>query len=262
MDNVATEPLLIVAQDAATGVGVIQLNRPNALNALNNAIMTQLCQQLAVWAADATVRAVVLAGGQGKAFAAGADVKELLSLTQAPQPDPLALWDQVGQFSKPLIAAVNGLALGGGFELVLTADVIIADEAAQFGFPELSLGVIPGAGGCQRLTRLLGHYPTMAMLLTGQQLNATQALACGLVHAVWPTAKLLPEAMALAARIAAQPLQACMAAKQAVQGASQQGLTHGLATERALFYQLFSTHDQKEGMTAFLEKRPAQFTHQ
>jgi enoyl-CoA hydratase len=252
---------LIVTPYPATGVGVIQLHRPEAMNALNTAMMEALTHTLSQWANNSDVRCVLITGGEGKAFAAGADIKQLATLTPPPQPDPLRFWDAVGEFAKPIVCAVNGWALGGGFELALATDIILAAETATFGLPELSLGVIPGAGGCQRLTHCVGHYRAMEMILTGRRIPATEALALGIVQQVVPLTDLAKTAMALAERIAAQPMLAVKAAKQAIRIARHRPLAEGLADERHVFYSLFGSHDQREGMSAFLEKRTPDFKH-
>jgi enoyl-CoA hydratase len=245
------------------GVGHIVLNRPQAHNALNQATMQALVTQLGSWTSDPAIRAVVISGGESKSFAAGADIRELASLTlsDALHHDPLIWWDVMAQFPKPLICAVHGHVLGGGFELALTADFILAADNAQFGLPELALGVIPGAGGTQRLTRLLGKYRAMSVILADQRLTAQEALHWGLVYQVCTQDHLLHQSFALAQSLAAKPLLAVVAAKRAIQAAKDHGLTTGLQMERQLFYQLFATADKQEGMAAFMEKRPAQFTH-
>ena len=254
-------PLLIETPFA--GVGHIILNRPQAHNALNQATMQALVTQLGAWTSSPDIHAVVISGGNSKSFAAGADIKELaeLSLPEALHNDPLLWWDVIAQFPKPLICAVHGYALGGGFELALTSDFILAADTAQFGLPELALGVIPGAGGTQRLTRLLGKYRAMSVILADNRLTAQQAFDWGLLYQVCPPEQLLHEAFALAQSLAAKPLLAVVAAKKAIQAAKDHGLTTGLQMERQLFYQLFATADKHEGMAAFLEKRSAQFTH-
>jgi enoyl-CoA hydratase/carnithine racemase len=256
--------LFIQTDYPSDGVGRITLNRPQAHNALCAELMSLLCTLLDEWAADDTVRAVIITGGSGKAFAAGADIKELsdLTLAEALKKDPLTYWDRVAAFPKPIIAAVNGVALGGGFELALATDIIIAADTAVFGLPELALGVIPGAGGTQRLARALGKQAAMALILTGEKLSAQQALDGDLVYKVVSHETLQAQALTLAESIAAKPLLAVMAAKKAVIASQEQSLSQGINTERQLFFQLFATYDQVEGMQAFIEKRPARFIHQ
>lgn len=257
-----TTPFLLTETPYA-GVGHIVLNRPQAHNALNQATMQALVTQLGGWTSDPAIRAVVISGGESKSFAAGADIRELASLTlsDALHNDPLIWWDVLAQFPKPLICAVHGHVLGGGFELALTADFIVAADNARFGLPELALGVIPGAGGTQRLTRLLGKYRAMSVILADHRLTAEEAHDWGLVYQVCTSDQLLHQAFALAQSLAAKPLLAVVAAKKAIQAAKDHGLTTGLQMERQLFYQLFATSDKHEGMAAFMEKRPAQFTH-
>jgi enoyl-CoA hydratase len=260
----STEPL-ILTDTPRPGVGHIMLNRPLVHNALNQAIMRQLITQLGQWTMDESIHAVVISGGESKAFAAGADIKELARLTVAGvlQTDPLVWWDILAQFPKPLISAVHGLALGGGFELVLASDFVITTDDASFGLPELSLGVIPGAGGTQRLTRVLGKYRAMEMILAEERLTAKQALDWGIVYQLHPTKEQAVEnALVLAEKLAKKPLLAVLAAKKAIQAAKDHGLTTGVQMERQLFYQLFATDDKQEGMAAFLEKRLPLFTHQ
>ncbi len=245
-------------------VGIVTLNRPQALNALSMPLMTAVVAALAGFEKDPAIRAVVLTGS-ARAFAAGADIGEFLkigdSAAAASALDPhLARWDFVGQMSKPVIAAVSGFALGGGCELAMACDMIVASETAVFGQPEILIGVMAGAGGTQRLTKAVGKAISMEMNLTGRRLTAKEALAHGLVNRVVPVESYLSEAMKLARQVAALPPLAVQAVKASVGAAVDRGLTKGLADERRSFYALFDTQDQKEGMTAFAEKRKPVWT--
>ena len=241
-------------------VGVIRLNRPQALNALNAALISELAAAIDAFEADAAIGCVVIAGSE-KAFAAGADIKEMAtkSYMDAFMGNFAASWDRVAHARKPVIAAVAGFALGGGCELAMQCDLIIAADNARFGQPEIKLGVIPGIGGTQRLTRAVGKAKAMDLILTGRMMDATEAERCGLVARVVPLAELMNEAMKTADAIAAMPLPAVMIAKEAVNRAFEVSLHEGVAFERRVFHSLFATEDQKEGMAAFVEKRPAQF---
>ena len=210
--------------------------------------------------ADATIGAVVLTGSE-KAFAAGADIKEMqsLSFVDAYTGDFIGTWDDIAGFRKPLIAAVSGFALGGGCELAMMCDFIIASKTAKFGQPEITLGIIPGMGGSQRLTRAVGKAKAMDLCLTGRMMDATEAESAGLVARVVEPERLLDEAVEAAARIASFSLPAVMMAKEAVNRAFEQTLGEGLRFERRLFHSLFATEDQKEGMAAFVEKRKPDF---
>ncbi|MBI4374934.1 MAG: enoyl-CoA hydratase/isomerase family protein [Elusimicrobia bacterium] len=252
-----TKELLVEAEGP---VGVITLNRPAALNALNHSIMEAMVEALEDFERAPSIRSIVIAGS-AKAFAAGADIKEMEKATVAEMSrDPhLSRWDRVGKCPKPLIAAVSGFALGGGCELAMACDLIVASETAVFGQPEIMIGVIPGAGGTQRLTRIVGKTLAMEMILAGRRLSARGALAHGLVNRVVPVESFLDEAKKLAHEIAAQPPIAVRMAKEAVLKALDMDLDTGLAFERKLFYSLFDTEDQKEGMRAFMEKRAARF---
>jgi enoyl-CoA hydratase len=236
--------------------GLITLNRPQALNALNQVLLTELTAALAAFDADDSLGAIVLTGNE-RAFAAGADIKTMAeaSETEIRQSGFIELFDHLARIQKPLIAAVNGIALGGGCELALACDLILACETAKFGLPEVTIGVIPGAGGTQRLTRAIGKALTMEMILNNRQLSAAEALHFGLVNRVLPPERLLDEALTLAESLAARAPLAVRAAKQAINLAFEESLTDGLHTERELFYRLFSTDDQKEGMQAFLARR-------
>ena len=241
-------------------VGIVTLNRPKVLNALNHELMEELVSALATFEADENVRAIVLTGSE-RSFAAGADIKEMSeeSSISIMLQDKFATWDKVRNTKKPIIAAVSGFAFGGGCELAMTCDMIIASETAQFGQPEINLGVIPGAGGTQRLTRAVGKVKAMEMILTGRPITAKEALAVGLVNKVVPVELFLEEAKALANEIAKKSPIAVRLAKEAVMKTFDVSISEGLDFERKNFYALFASEDQKEGMKAFLEKRQAKF---
>jgi enoyl-CoA hydratase/carnithine racemase len=244
-------------------VGVITLNRPDALNALNRKLCEELVAALGAFEADANVGCVVLTGA-GRAFAAGADIKEMApqSYMDVYKADMFGAFEQaVSTFRKPLIAAVNGFALGGGCELAMLCDFILASEAATFGQPEINLGVMPGIGGTQRLTRFVGKSKAMEMCLTGRMMDAAEAERSGLVSRVLPADKLLEEAKAAARKIASQSRPIAMMTKEAVNAAYETTLRQGVMLERRLFHSMFATADQKEGMAAFVEKRPAKFSN-
>jgi enoyl-CoA hydratase len=241
-------------------VGLIRLNRPQALNALCDQLMRELGEQLKAFDADAGIRAIVLTGSD-RAFAAGADIKEMQSRTY---PDVLgadfiAPWEVVTTIRTPVIAAVAGFALGGGCELAMMCDFIVCAENAKFGQPEINLGVIPGAGGTQRLTRLVGKSKAMDMVLTGRNMDAAEAERAGLASRVFPLDQLVTEALAIGAKIASLSPVANYVAKRAVNAAYETTLKEGVQTERMLFLPLFGTPGQKEGMSAFVEKRKANF---
>ena len=241
-------------------VALVTLNRPKALNALNATLMTELTDALAGIARDDAIGAVVLTGSE-KAFAAGADIKEMqaIEFVDAYLQDLISGWEGVSSFRKPLIAAVSGFALGGGCELAMMCDFIIASETAKFGQPEITLGVIPGLGGSQRLTRAVGKAKAMDLVLTGRMMDAAEAERAGLVSRIVAPDRLVEEAVTAAARIATFPRAAVMMAKEAVNRSFETTLAEGLRFERRLFHSLFATADQKEGMAAFGEKRPPQF---
>ncbi|HET8999483.1 MAG TPA: enoyl-CoA hydratase-related protein [bacterium] len=245
----------------AEGIGVITLNRPHVLNALNQGLMEELATAMEAMDRDDGVRCLVLTGNE-RAFAAGADVREFADATAADMVRGYRFqpWERIRGVSKPVIAAVSGFALGGGCELAMSCDIIIASETARFGQPEIRLGLMPGAGGTQRLTRAIGKSRAMEMVLTGRNITAQDALACGLVSRVMPVELYLDEAKRLAREIAAQPPIAVRMAKEAVLQAFETTLGGGLEFERRCFHLLFSTEDKREGVRAFLEKRPAQFT--
>jgi enoyl-CoA hydratase len=242
-------------------VGVITLHRPQALNALSHQLTAELTTAVRQFELDPGVGCMVLTGSE-KAFAAGADIKEIAfkSFADAYSEDLItATWEELTRARKPVIAAVHGFALGGGCELAMMCDMIFASDTAKFGQPEIKLGVIPGAGGTQRLTRFVGKSKAMDMILTGRMISAEEALTMGLVARVYPVAELLPEAIKAAETIAGHGSLAVMAAKEAVNRAYETTLSEGVRFERRLFHGLFGTQDQKEGMAAFSEKRPAKF---
>ncbi len=241
--------------------GVVQLNRPKALNALNRELMTELMDALEAYDRDPAVGCMVITGSE-RAFAAGADIKEMATATPASMMTNsfIDLWDRLRAMGKPIIAAVSGFALGGGCELAMACDMIVAAETAQFGQPEINLGVIPGAGGTQRMTLAVGKAVAMEMVLNGRYLSAAEAQHYGLVNRVYPVEVYLDEAVRLANEIAARAPVAVRLAKEAVNAAFEMPLRAGLDHERRLFYLLFGTADQKEGMDAFVSKRKPQWT--
>jgi enoyl-CoA hydratase len=244
------------------GVALVTIDRPEARNALNFALLAQLAEVLETLDRDGEVRAVVLSGAGERAFAAGADIVELAEQT----PERLAAeghfeaWDRIAAIGLPIIAAVRGYALGGGCELAMSCDLIVAGDDAQFGQPEIRIGVMPGAGGTQRLTRAIGQARAMELILTGRMLPAEEALAAGLVSRVVPAGDTLASAIELADTIAGMPPVAVRAAKAAVRSAAELPLSEGLRRERAAFFALFATDDQREGMAAFMAKRSPSWT--
>ena len=242
-------------------VGIIRLNRPSALNALNAKLIAELSAAIDGFEKDPAIGCLIVTGSD-KAFAAGADIKEMADKTfmQAFMGDFAASWDRASRARKPVIAAVAGFALGGGCELAMQCDMIIAADNAKFGQPEIKLGVIPGIGGTQRLTRAVGKAKAMDMCLTGRMMDVQEAERSGLVARVVPLANLMDEALKAAEAIVAMSLPAAMMAKEAVNRAFESTLAEGILFERRLFHSLFATADQKEGMAAFVEKRPAKFT--
>ena len=241
-------------------VGLVTLNRPKALNALNSQLIDELNHALAAFQREPAIGCVVITGSE-KAFAAGADVREMKdkSFTDVYLNNFLASWDKVTEFRKPIIAAVSGFCLGGGCELALMCDFIIASDTAKFGQPEITLGIIPGAGGTQRLARSIGKAKAMDMILTGRMMEATEAERCGLVARVVPAEDLLAEALDAAAKIASFSQPVVMMAKEAVNCAFETSLAEGLRFERRHFHSMFALADQKEGMSAFVEKRKPGF---
>ena len=241
-------------------VGLIRLNRPQALNALSSPLIEELNVALAAFESDPDIGAIVLTGSE-KAFAAGADIKEMQdkSFAEVFLGDFISRWENVSKARKPVIAAVAGFALGGGCELAMMCDFILAADTAKFGQPEIKLGVIPGAGGTQRLTRFVGKSKAMEMCLTGRMMDAAEAERSGLVSRVVPAASLIEEALKVGAAIASLSAPAVYAAKESVNRAYETTLAEGVRFERRIFHSLFATEDQKEGMRAFNEKRPARF---
>jgi enoyl-CoA hydratase len=258
MTTLTYQNILTAVEDQ---IAIVTLNRPKVLNALNHELMEELVNALETFDRDDNVRVIILTGGE-RAFAAGADIKEMSEETTITimLKDRFATWDRIRSIKKPVIAAVSGYALGGGCELVMTCDMIVASETAQFGQPEINIGVIPGAGGTQRLTRVVGKHKAMEMILTGRPIAAKEAYDLGLVNKVAPVELFLDEAKALAKEIAKKSPVAVRLAKEAVLKTYDTSITEGLQFERKNFYMLFSSEDQKEGMKAFLEKRPASFT--
>ncbi len=244
-------------------VGIITLHRPEALNALNHQLTSELTAALKAFDADDNIGAIVLTG-HGKAFAAGADIKEMApkGFADVYSEDFItATWEELTRTRKPVIAAVNGFALGGGCEMTMMCDMAFAAETAKFGQPEIKLGVIPGSGGTQRLAKWVGKSVAMDLVLTGRMIDAAEALRIGLVSRVYPADQLLDEAVKAAEQIAGYGLLSTMAAKEAVNRAYETTLAEGVRFERRLFHGLFGTADQKEGMAAFVEKREAKFSH-
>jgi enoyl-CoA hydratase len=241
-------------------VGLVTLNRPQALNALNSTLVRELNAALEALDADRGIGCIVITGSE-RAFAAGADIKEMSSLTYPDTylDDFITSWDRVAARRKPIIAAVAGFALGGGCELAMMCDIILAADTAKFGQPEIKLGVIPGAGGTQRLTRAVGKAKAMDLCLTGRMMDAAEAERAGLVARIVPAASLLEEAVKAAETIASMSLPSVMTAKESVNRAYETTLTEGLRFERRVFHALFATEDQKEGMAAFVDKRPPAF---
>ncbi|MEN3150494.1 enoyl-CoA hydratase [Neorhizobium sp. IRAMC:178] len=243
-------------------VALITLNRPKALNALNSTVMAELTEALAAFGKDEAIGAIVLTGSE-KAFAAGADIKEMqgIDFVEAYVNDFISGWEAIAATRKPMIAAVSGFALGGGCELAMMCDFIIASETAKFGQPEITLGVIPGMGGSQRLTRAVGKAKAMDMVMTGRMMDVAEAERAGLVSRIVSPERLIDEAVEAAAKIASFPRAAVLMAKEAVSRSFETTLAEGLRFERRLFHSLFATADQKEGMTAFVEKRKPQFSN-
>jgi len=241
-------------------VGILRLNRPQALNAISPELIQQVADQFDQWDRDEQIYAMVITGSD-KAFAAGADISDMAERTtmEMHQRDQFAVWDRVAKVKKPIIAAVSGFALGGGCELMMMCDVVIASETAQFGQPEINLGIIPGAGGTQRFTRAVGKATAMDVILTGRFLSAAEALDFGLISRVVSAETYFDEALKLAHKMAKKGPLALQIGKEAVNKAFETTLGEGVQFERRLFYMLFSTEDQKEGMKAFMEKRKPEF---
>ncbi len=256
----AYENILVETRD---NVGLITLNRPDALNALNAALMSELWSALNTFEDHAAIGAIVITGS-AKAFAAGADIKEMQnkSFAEVYSEDFITLdWERIATCRKPVIAAVAGFALGGGCEIAMMCDFILAGENAKFGQPEIKLGVLPGSGGTQRLTRFIGKSKAMEMILTGRMMDAGEAERAGLVSRVLPVAELVDETVRVAAEIAQLSRPSVMMAKEAVNRAYETSLSEGVRFERRLFHAAFALADQKEGMAAFVEKRKPNFKH-
>ena len=241
-------------------IALIQLNRPKELNALNLQLMLEVKQALMELDANESVRAIIITGNE-RAFAAGADIKQMAGKNAIDmlKIDQFSTWDQIRKTKKPMIAAVSGFALGGGCELVMHCDMVIASETAQFGQPEIKIGVMPGAGGTQRLPRAVGNVKAMEMVLTGEFINAEEALRIGMINKIAPIELYLTEAVKMAKKIASMSPIAVQMAKESVLKAFEMPLQEALSFERKNFYMLFATEDQKEGIAAFVEKRPATF---
>lgn len=249
-------PYEMILTETRGRVGLITLNRPQAMNALNNRLMRELMDALGSFDNSDSIGAMVITGNE-KAFAAGADIKEMAgkSIQQMMDADHIAVFGRIRTIRKPVIAAVSGWALGGGCEIALSCDMIVASESARFGQPEINIGVIPGAGGTQRLTRAVGKAIAMEMILNDRRLTAQEAYQLGMVNRVVPVEGYLEEVLKLAEEIAARAPLAVRAAKKMINQAFEQMLSDGLAAEKQEFYSLFATEDQKEGMQAFIEKR-------
>jgi enoyl-CoA hydratase len=254
---VSSENIIVETHDK---VGLIRLNRPQALNALNRALMRELALAVDKFEADHKIACMVITGSD-KAFAAGADIKEMADqqFIDVFLDNFCADWHRVAQARKPVIAAVAGFALGGGCELAMQCDLIIAADNAKFGQPEIKLGIIPGIGGTQRLTHAVGKAKAMDLILTGRMMDATEAERSGLVARIVPLQNLVEEALKVAATIAGMSLPSVLAAKEAINCALETSLAEGIRFERRIFHSLFATADQKEGMHAFVEKRPPKF---
>jgi len=244
-------------------VGIIRLSRPEALNALNKALITELTQAIEAFDADDKIGCLLITGSE-KAFAAGADIKEMAdkSFIEAYLGDFVSNWNAAARARKPIVAAVAGFALGGGCELAMQCDVVIAADTAKFGQPEIKLGVIPGIGGTQRLTRAIGKAKAMDLILTGRMMDAVEAEKSGLVARVVPAANLMEEAAKVAEVIGNMSLPSVLAGKEAINAAFETSLAEGARFERRIFQSLFATEDQKEGMRAFVEKRPPKWKNE
>jgi enoyl-CoA hydratase len=253
----------LILKEQSDRVMVITMNRPEALNALCRDLISQLNQALTEAATNPDIGCIVLMGNE-KAFAAGADIREMkdLSFAQIYNNDFIALWEYLTVIRKPIIAAVSGYAIGGGCELAMMCDIIMASDTAQFGQPEITLGTIPGAGGTQRLTRLIGKTKAMEMCLTGRMMGAQEAESCGFVTQVVPAAQLKVEALALAKKIASFSQPAVQMVKEAIRASENMPLDQGIRFERRLFQATFALKDRLEGMTAFIEKRKPTFKHE
>jgi enoyl-CoA hydratase len=251
----------VILSEVRGSVGIATLNRPEALNALNTPLLDALAAALEAWDADPAVRVMIVTGSD-KAFAAGADIKEMAPRNFAEMHRENIFgrqFDRLARIRKPVIAAVAGFALGGGCELAMALDIVLAADTAKFGQPEITLGIMPGLGGSQRLARAVGKAKAMELCLTGRMMDAAEALAAGLAARVVPAGELMAEAVKVAEKIAAQPLPAAAMVKDAVNRAFEMPLAEGLAYERRAFHAMFATHDQKEGMAAFSAKRKPDF---
>jgi len=252
---------MILTETPAPGVGLVRLNRPQALNALNSQITKEIFDALEAFARDSSIGCMVLTGSD-KAFAAGADIKQMADQSATDMmADDFTDWARLTRVSKPIIAAVSGWALGGGCEMAMMCDMIVASETAKFGQPEISIGIIPGAGGTQRLTRAVGKAVAMEVMLGNRQLTAQEAETAGLVNRVYPVDAYLDEAIKLAQKIAEMPQVAVRLIKDAVNKAEDLGLSAGLEYEKRNFYISFSTEDKSEGMHAFIDKRKPEWKH-
>ena len=253
--------LIKVTIEAASHVALIEINRPKDMNALNIQVIKELAAALKDLKTNENIRVVVLTGNE-QAFAAGADIKQMAERSEAEMTaaDDFRIWDEIPQFPKPLIAAVSGYALGGGSELAMMCDFIVAADNATFGQPEVKIGTIPGAGATQRLTHAVGKSRAMELMLTGRFFKAQEAFEAGMVARIFPTSGFMEEVMKLASEIASRPPIAVQLAKRAILDAYEMPLAKGLMEERKKFYSTFSTQDQKEGMRAFLEKRKPNFS--
>lgn len=258
VDDVKHETIIATKEET---IAVITLNRPDALNALNAKMVTELIDALDGFEKDDSIRCIVIAGNEG-AFSAGADIKEMIDLSAVDMAKTghfFPLWDRIGRYPKPIVGALSGFVLGGGLELAMNCDVLIASDTARLGQPEINIGVIPGGGGTQRLTRAVGKYKAMEMILTGRMIGADEAKTLGLVSRVVPKEAFMEEAKRIAKEIASKSPLAIKFAKQAVNKAFEMGLSDGLDFERELFYLLFASEDKVEGMKAFLEKKKPEF---
>jgi enoyl-CoA hydratase len=250
---------IIVSKEGA--LGIVTLNRPQAMNALSTKVVTELISALNDFEKDDGVRCLVIAGSE-RAFSAGADIKEMAEMTAVQMTMTghfFPLWDKVGHYPKPIVGALSGFVLGGGLELAMSLDVLVASETTQLGQPEIDIGVMPGGGGTQRLTRAVGKYKAMEMILTGKRIGAEEAKALGLVSRVVPKEAYLEEAKKVANEIASKSPVAIRLAKMAVNKAFEMGLSEGIDFEREVFYLLFASEDKDEGMKAFMEKRKPEF---
>jgi len=250
----------LVLVEKQKAVGIVTFNRPERLNALNPELLKTLAEVLETLNGDPAIRVIVLTGGP-KVFAAGADIEAMAKASPVDiyLRNTRALWQRIWSLDKPMVAAVNGVAFGGGCELAMSCDLIVAGESSRFGQPEIKLGIMPGAGGTQRLARAVGPYRAMELVLTGEPISAAEALAAGLVNRVVPDARVLEAAMELAKRIAERPQVAVRLARQALRYGMERTLLEGMDLERRNYRMLYGTEDQKEGMAAFLEKRSPNF---